>query len=808
MTTWNPSSPSVLGPEFFPALAGARTPITTGHVAQRFESLSAETIASVRLHVAERVLSPDRTYLVEIVADADLLTAGEDDLGTDEYQPNAQASIVGSVTDAGGATTNLWTDIDEGSASVSYADYLVFGAGSSIDWEFGTASYIGAGRIVAVALLVTNARTGGTTEQNRQVCSIVSGGVAYGPITKVLPNNNAGGTAGRAWFNWGEINPVTGRPWTAAELLTFDTGALRVRMGRQAGDPGTQLVAAASLVVVYETTERRQAIAVLPYSGVSNPAWTTGLSVTKPDGTANWSKAATTVYRLTVREAARGDLGVTSPATALRVSGLWSVQGTGAPEDLEGDDVVAATTIDQGVVYTHAPPLAVLMPTTSARSLPGSTFLAAFALVTTAPAVSDDGQPYTSVDQVEVHTSSGATEGQFRTPTSDDFATIRLVAGHNGTPPDAELAIEVRRRSDGVLMGTARVQPDAVDTWVVDSTFPAVVEAVADAPMALASGTAYYFNPTSTTAADRPWLIALLAGDSTYEGASYRTATDRADPIEGAAATGDDLAMVIDSAVAAPTNFAATAATDPLPDTPPADTMTGVPLVELTWDASALGVLFGSYELQRQHPDLGWQTIASITDEAVAQFNDYEGRLGVQECYRMRLVQADGSASFYTDTECATAPTGGCGYTFTTNESPELNVAYPDMHGSRSERTYGFPEADEVQFRTMHGRDHQVAFRPLTRRGVAFERRLAIAGMAAPAAGVGPPAADLLRDLAWATLSYVAVRDQHGNRWYANINVPSMAVLAFDNDGAHYHQVQVQVVEVTDTPSVPDAIAP
>jgi hypothetical protein len=52
-----------------------------------------------------------------------------------------------------------------------------------------------------------------------------------------------------------------------------------------------------------------------------------------------------------------------------------------------------------------------------------------------------------------------------------------------------------------------------------------------------------------------------------------------------------------------------------------------------------------------------------------------------------------------------------------------------------------------------------------------------------------------LRDLAWDTLPYVCVRDELGNRWFANVLVPSGTV----QNKRRIYLAQIKVTETTDT---------
>jgi hypothetical protein len=54
-----------------------------------------------------------------------------------------------------------------------------------------------------------------------------------------------------------------------------------------------------------------------------------------------------------------------------------------------------------------------------------------------------------------------------------------------------------------------------------------------------------------------------------------------------------------------------------------------------------------------------------------------------------------------------------------------------------------------------------------------------------------------LRDLAWDDLPYVCVRDELGNRWFANVLVPAGET----KRNRRLYLAQIRVTEVTDTPA-------
>ena len=137
---------------------------------------------------------------------------------------------------------------------------------------------------------------------------------------------------------------------------------------------------------------------------------------------------------------------------------------------------------------------------------------------------------------------------------------------------------------------------------------------------------------------------------------------------------------------------------------------------------------------------------------------------------------------------------------FTSNESQAgaYNLAYAMTWDESPVESFDFPEASAVQFTTQHDRDYQVAFHGSERGGETFTRRLLLAN----AAIALPRLANVrsLRDMAWADLPYVCVRDDIGDRWLAAVIVPHDDV----RRNRRLYNAEITVVEVTATPSPVD----
>lgn len=214
----------------------------------------------------------------------------------------------------------------------------------------------------------------------------------------------------------------------------------------------------------------------------------------------------------------------------------------------------------------------------------------------------------------------------------------------------------------------------------------------------------------------------------------------------------------------------------------------------------------GSLELQRRDPLDDWQTVMMSTRPGcVISFNDYEARVGQLSEYRLRTLNALDFAGPWV-TGSATVPTpgvtvGGSGNSvliFTSNEDPSANLAYVIQHEGQAIETFSFPEVDTVSLQRLFGRDFFLAVRPLERGGERFSRVLLVNNAAISL----PSLANFrqLRDLAWADLSYVCVRDELGNRWLATVIVPDAAV----RGNRTIYLARIEVVEVTNTASQVD----
>lgn len=230
---------------------------------------------------------------------------------------------------------------------------------------------------------------------------------------------------------------------------------------------------------------------------------------------------------------------------------------------------------------------------------------------------------------------------------------------------------------------------------------------------------------------------------------------------------------------------------------------------KLTWllQAASLEASYGYLEIQRMDTITDWATIAKITNPRLLIFNDYEARVDILTSYRSRYVNIYGFVGPWSSTITSTIPAPGVTATgltandhvmiFSTNstQSGARNLAYsPGWEGEVTE-DFSFPEASGQVYQTMYDRDYVVAFRPLERGGTNFARTLLV-----QAAAISPETLEdftSLRDMAWADVPYICVRDEDGNRWFTNVAVPSGAV----QRSRRLYLAPVSIVEVTNTPT-------
>lgn len=218
---------------------------------------------------------------------------------------------------------------------------------------------------------------------------------------------------------------------------------------------------------------------------------------------------------------------------------------------------------------------------------------------------------------------------------------------------------------------------------------------------------------------------------------------------------------------------------------------------------------FGHYELQRQDDDDDedeWNTILLASSPAVTGYADYEARVGVESRYRIRTVNVLDFAGSWSNEQASTVTSpgvvlavgdGNSVLIFTTNERQDgsSNLAYVQTWDGGVAEDFAFPEADSTQLRELYRRDYVVAFRPSERGGERFSRAILVHSAAVPSGRIREGFRSL-RDMAWDDVPYICVRNELGDRWFANVQVPAGRI----QRNRRLYVAQINVIETTDTP--------
>lgn len=251
------------------------------------------------------------------------------------------------------------------------------------------------------------------------------------------------------------------------------------------------------------------------------------------------------------------------------------------------------------------------------------------------------------------------------------------------------------------------------------------------------------------------------------------------------------------------------AVVDPDCPIPPECIADGIRYLRVVWDPIESGFEFvglGHYDLQRQDDTMDadeWETVAQPVHPLVDVFDDFEARVGVETRYRVRYVHRNGMAGDWSEPAAAEVQAPGVTgvdtdkgvLVFTSNAQPGRNLAYVQTWNGAAVEDFDFVEAETRELQRMYGRDYRVAFRPLERGGVSFSRTLLVNAVRIPVETLRS-GFESLRDLAWADLPYVAVRSDRGDRWLANVNVPSGSI----RDRRRLYAAEVGIAEVTGRP--------
>jgi len=228
-----------------------------------------------------------------------------------------------------------------------------------------------------------------------------------------------------------------------------------------------------------------------------------------------------------------------------------------------------------------------------------------------------------------------------------------------------------------------------------------------------------------------------------------------------------------------------------------------LPFIRLSWSrAPATTPSTEGYNVERLDAHLGaeWEPVAYVDGVHVTSWDDHEPGIGVVSQYRVQVVQSDGLTGDWSTPVSQFLAPGQVALSFSSNAATGMGCVYPEVW-ERDEviRDRSFTEFDAVELRRFHGRNMPVAFRSLERSGETFRRTLLLSAgcvVARPSRDVFRP----LRDLAYAPVPYVCIRDGEGNRWYTSLLVPDGVNRRADDAGNELWLADIQATEVSDVP--------
>lgn len=808
--SWNPNNTCMLGLEWFPTIeSSVALDSDTAVAAMTLHSTATEDIEYVWVYVPSKRLSADGGWEIEIY-DADATLASGSSTGV-TFAPGKDVRRINAFGWGPHAPTgsedplNLWRAVDAASLtpgvwpnSGALTDhnegiFPVYGSGFETSFLFNaTMGALTGRRITRVSLVgVFNEYwwqdlPGGTTVRPYVT---IDGRTSYGDSFRLTPGQLATVT-GSFWSC-----PSTKASWKVADVEKLDVNVVSSyengagwQVGATRSANNLPIMHRTYLQVEHDGNEHRIATGVL-----TNPQLGWNRIPVHDIGTTNpWSKQNATNYLVTLRRTA-------SPQGSISWRQLGSDQLR-----IHSWSLASVKLTDNGRVPTSYTDWAAMKNYAILLQEDGTGNIV------------DDSQPYASgmgdvepqlgsmTDKTAVD-SSHSVEQEITCASTDNYGHVRLLGRLKTTTSDGDLVVKIKRRSDNLQFG-GTLQIPYTDLAVPRDQWQ-VIEGDLDPVAALVNTTQYYFEITSTASADLGWEVQVLSTmPDVYNGppTGTDTATFNGTTDVPAFNTVDDnhrdVSIVVHTAPAAPTSFTVT----------PVDITCVDPYVSVTWDPTSIAdcSLFMRYEIERSDDGVTWDRIAAITDESVNSFVDREARISVAQYYRMRVRRNDHSCSPYTATETTTIDPGCCGYWFSSNEAGTAAVWGDDAEPNRITKPINEPVT-----KTFYGRKYQVAFHELEWRGVSFTRKIMVAAAHAldglsptstPGIATFDPILDAVTPARGATYSYVCVRNEDGDRWFASVTVKELE----ERQPAGWYLATVDIIEVTDVPSTPDEAAP
>lgn len=669
--------------------------------------------------------------------------------------------------------------------------YSIFGAGYEVTFRFGGIVGSYTGRIVTVDLKArVNLFVDIELIKGMRVTPYVNvnGQRYFGPSQAFSDTAKAGHLLTASWA----YNPATGGPWTIADVEEFDSVGGTDSAGWIVDATGSSnnlaTIMQGWLEVTESTPDNRVGAGVFQDVGGSPAEPVHGWN--KAYMTIPWNKQAGTTYVLHFyRSSGRGSVGLRRVIARDDEAGDHNGHEVAEPVYFTRNDRLASITEDV------QPGAAIAMVVTDTGGTPQT-----------------DSQPYVSVGG-DVNLDCGVNElwptyladfKQLMTPSAGgDYGFLRaLIRTTNGAPTGA-LTVGVYRESDDTLMSSLE---SIALADLSEPTFGAqgwqVIEVEFATPATLVGGTQYYVSFVDVESGQ--WEVQVLScglitkpppcGPTT--GAEDTKWGGTTDPlrIDGTDQDGLTAAVTIHVNGPALAAFAVAAESDAWVD----DCLSHA---HITWELPAPSACDAeSVEVQRSD-DGGttWHVVAREYSGTIFEFDDYECKRNVPVKYRARLRMVGGGVGEMSAEETVTVPTC-CGITLASNLLPSLAAFYVDV----GDRSYTFQE--NVERFEFENRDYSLLVHELAYRGDTFELTLLLGGTDATLGtgvnvlstlgrSVFTALLEAVRPNLGATVPYIAVMNENGDRWFASLEVPTGDVLL-----ARLYEARVVVVEVTDTP--------
>ena len=804
---WNPSEPTVLGLEW-PGMRELAVPLSQdAEYGYTFEANATQTIDTASFLIVEPAVSQ---YSVS----TPLVTVYErgDELAYGTVQTTLCAVNGGAL--AGAAALVSAATIADAVATPADSAYVSLpnGGADEVRFEFATNGVFVGKRILEVKLRYVATRTtdAGDADLAPAIELIVSDNVPnVGVVGDIPVDGYAAIDSPVRTVSLGECNyAIAGTdvwPWTEPEVALFDGVNMQVRL--QSDGIADTAIHYAVLEVVWCEENRVAVGGTMLRMGLDDP--TVGrhdVRLRTPAGVDNWAKTLDVWYTVTVTSAR-------SPGPFLSaitdIAALSMKQTQGAAPHVPLIDSFAVFSGHEGRVAPRAISNVLTAADDDSRLCP-------IIFQTTAPAQAYDSDAFDAVFGAPLYTGAGAPSQEIRQRSGGgavEYPWSTFYVRRIGEP-----AGTITISTNGGLATTTLTDADiqgfdvvfdgwrkVVWSWVPNE--PVFDNSNTDDPVEFTIG-------AGSDIANRYEILGLNTlrlgggvgaggtyGDDGVLATNYR--------VGGSARIYSDLVLTMHTAAPVPVDFDSSVVTSAVPGrvsgSPSPCQVSTIDAVLLTWDATTVTADdFAYLEIERKDSiDTTYRSIAQLTDRAAVSFIDVEARIGIASTYRMRVCRNDGICSAYTAEETQTPSEGdtataiGCGFLmFCSNEDiTDGIVVFSESYDTDPTGVFDFVEAGDYTLARHFGRFGTQGFHPTERGGVSFERVLLVNGIDATS-NRADHEFDRLRNLAYADLPYVCVKDDLGNRWFATVIVPQGSVRRPGN----IELATVRIIESTETP--------